>query len=159
MKRVEGISGVKLIECVNPVRNRWRIRWDVQVKEDGSATYMEEEFLGKPSIEVIKSVIMGWYNEQINKAILSGFVYEDKLVWLSTENQFNYKVVYDLAVQTKGATLPVVFKFGTDEQVQYQIFGTLDELTDFYTKAMNHVQDTLTDGWEKKDSVDLSLYQ
>ena len=36
-------------------------------------------------------------------------------VWLSSENQFNYKAAYDLAVQTGGATLPVTFKFGTDE--------------------------------------------
>jgi len=108
MERIEGTSGVKLIECVNPVKQKWRIRWDVQEKEDGSATYMEEEFIGKPSPEAIKSVVIGWYNQQIEETILSGFVYEDMPVWLSTENQFNYKVVYDLAVQTKGSTLPVV---------------------------------------------------
>lgn len=128
-------------------------------KEDGSATYMEEEFIGKPSPEAIKSVVIGWYNQQIEETILSGFVYEDMPVWLSTENQFNYKVVYDLAVQTKGSTLPVVFKFGTDEQVQYRIFGTLEELDDFYKKAMTHVQDTLTDGWEKKDAFNPELYR
>ncbi|MDC2622339.1 hypothetical protein [Bacteroides ovatus] len=159
MKRIEGTSGVKLIECVNPVKQKWRIRWDVQEKEDGSANYMEEEFLGQPSPEEIKSIVIDWYNKQIEKAILSGFVYENMPVWLSTENQFNYKVVYDLAVQTNGATLPVVFKFGTDEQVQYHIFGTLEELTDFYTKAMKYVQDTLTDGWEKKDAFNLELYR
>jgi hypothetical protein len=57
-------------------------------------------------------------------------------VWLSSENQFNYKAAYDLAVQTGGATLPVTFKFGTDEVPQYREFVTLEELTDFYTKAM-----------------------
>lgn len=159
MERIEGTSGVKLIECVNPVKQKWRIRWDVQEKEDGSATYMEEEFIGKPSPEAIKSVVIGWYNQQIEETILSGFVYEDMPVWLSTENQFNYKVVYDLAVQTKGATLPVAFKFGTDEQVQYRIFGTLEELEDFYKKAMTYVQDTLTDGWEKKDAFNPELYR
>ena len=35
MKRVEGYAGVKLMECVSPVKNKWRIRWDVQEKEDG----------------------------------------------------------------------------------------------------------------------------
>lgn len=159
MKRVEGSSGISLLECINPVKDKWRIRWDVQEKEDGSATYMEEEFIGKPSPEAIKSVVIGWYNQQIEETILSGFVYEDMPVWLSTENQFNYKAVYDLAVQSNGATLPVVFKFGTDERVQYRIFGTLEELADFYTKSMQHVQDTLADGWEKKDAFDLTLYQ
>lgn len=159
MKRIEGTSGVKLIECVNPVRNKWRIRWDVQEKDDGSASYMEEEFVEQPSSEVIKSIVLGWYNEQINKTILSGFVYKDMPVWLSTENQFNYKAAYDLAVQSNGATLPVTFKFGTDEQPQYQEFTTLEELTDFYTKAMLYVQSILADGWKKKDAFDLERYQ
>ena len=28
-------------------------------------------------------------------------------IWLSSENQFNYKVAYDLALQTNGANLPI----------------------------------------------------
>lgn len=160
MRRVEGNSGISLLECVNPVRNKWRVRWDVrQNEEDGSASYMEEEFFYRPTAEEIKTMVMDWYNQQIEETILSGFVYEDMPVWLSTENQFNYKAVHDLAVQNPGDTLPVIFKFGTDAQPQYQIFTALEELTDFYTKAMRHVQDTLIAGWEKKDSFDLSKYQ
>ena len=84
--------------------------------------------------------------------------YENVPVWLSSENQFNYKAAYDLAVQTAGATLPVVFKFGTDTEPVYREFATLEDLTDFYTKAMQHIQNTLADGWKKKDVFDLSLY-
>ena len=40
MRRVEGSSGVSLMECTNPVKDKWRIRWDVQEKENGSASYM-----------------------------------------------------------------------------------------------------------------------
>lgn len=158
MKRVEGTAGVKLLECVNPVKNTWRVRWDVREREDGSADYMEENILGKPSREIIRTVILGWYNEEIDREILSGFVYEGMPVWLSSENQFNYKAAYDLAVQTAGATLPVVFKFGTDTEPVYREFATLEDLTDFYTKAMQHIQNTLADGWKKKDVFDLSLY-
>ena len=40
MKRVEGSSGVSLFECVNPVKNKWRVRWDVQPSEqEGNASY------------------------------------------------------------------------------------------------------------------------
>ena len=131
MKRVEGTSGIRLIECVSPARNRWRIRWDVQEREDGSASYMEEGFIGKPGPDTIKSVITGWYNDQTDREILSGFVYEDMPVWLSSENQFNYKAAYDLAVQTGGAMLP----------------------------AMKHIQDTLADGWRKKDAFDPEDYR
>lgn len=158
MKRVEGNIGVNLLECVNPVKGKWRVRWDVREKEGGSADYMEEEFSRRPDVDEIKALITGWYNEQIDREILSGFVYEDMPVWLSSENQFNYKAAHDLAVQTTGATLPVTFKFGTDEEPRYRTFETLEELTDFYTKAMLYVQNTLADGWRKKDAIDFSLY-
>lgn len=159
MRRVEGTSGIRLIECVSPARDKWRVRWDVREREDGSASYMEEGFIGRPDPETIKAVIIGWYNEQTDREILSGFVYEDMPVWLSSENQFNYKAAYDLAVQTGGATLPVTFKFGTDDGAVYRTFETLEELTDFYTKAMKHIQDTLADGWKKKDAFNPEDYR
>lgn len=159
MQRTEGTAGVKLIECVSPARDKWRVRWDVQEYEDGTADYMEAEFGHKPCDEEIKAAVIGWYNQQTDQTILSGFEYEGSMVWLSAENQFNYKAAYDLAVQTDGATLPVKFKFGTDDEPVYRVFTTLDELTDFYTKAMQHIQDTLDAGWQKKDAFDLEQYQ
>lgn len=159
MRRVEGSAGVRLLECTNPAKNKWRVRWDVQEIENGTASYMEEEFNHKPTDEEIRSTVMSWYNGQTDEAILSGFSYGDMPVWLSRENQFNYKSAYDLAVQTGGATLPVTFKFGTDTEPVYHAFDTLEELADFYTKAMRHIQDTLADGWKKKDAFNLDLYR
>lgn len=57
MRRVEGSAGVLLLECTNPVKGKWRVRWDVQEKEDGSASYMEEEFAYKPTPEDIEKVL------------------------------------------------------------------------------------------------------
>ncbi len=159
MRRVTGNKGVLPIECVNPKKDKWRIRWDVQEHEDDSADYMEEEFDHKPTDEEIKAIVIVWYNRQTDQAILSGFEYEGNLVWLSSENQFNYKVAYDLAVQTSGATLPVTFKFGTDEQPVYRVFDTLEELTDFYVSAIRYVQETLEAGWKRKNAFDLELYK
>lgn len=159
MRRVEGNAGVALLECTNPIKDKWRIRWDVREKEDGTTSYMEHEFNHKPTDEEIRSTVMTWYNGQTDSAILSGFSYEDTPVWLSSENQFNYKSAYDLAVQTSGSTLPVTFKFGTDTQPHYHTFGTLQELKDFYTAAMKHIQSTLAEGWKKKDAFDINLYR
>ena len=159
MRRIEGTSGVRLIECVNPVRDKWRIRWDVREKEDGTATYMEAEFLHRPTADEIRQTIVGWYNQQAEEAILSGFEYEGNMVWLSSENQFNYKAAHDLAVQTGGATLPVTFKMGTDEHPVYKKFNTLGELTEFYRQVMLYIQGVQAIGWEKKDALDLSLYE
>ena len=158
MQRIEGTAGVRLLECTSPVKNKWRVRWDVQAREDGSATYMEQEFKHRPTNDEIRSTVISWYNKETDTAILSGFVYEGVPVWLSSENQFNYKAAYDLAVQTAGATLPITFKLGTDTEPVYREFTTLEELTDFYTKAMQHIQNTLADGWKKKDVFDLSQY-
>lgn len=158
MKRVEGSAGVLLLECTNPVKNRWRLRWDVEARDDGSASYMEEELDHKPAAEEVRSLVSGWYNAETDKRILSGFEYDGQLVWLSNENQFNYKVAYDLAVQTGGQNLPVTFKLGNDDSPSYRTFETVEELQDFYVKAIKHIQTALSEGWKKKDALDLDLY-
>jgi hypothetical protein len=70
------------------------------------------------------------------------------LVWLSSENQFNYKAAYDLAVQTGGASLPVKFKFGTTEDPVYYTFTNINDLSDFYMSAMRYINQTLDQGWQ-----------
>ena len=159
MKRVQGNPDVALLECTNPVRKKCRVRWDVTTDESGTTSYMEEEFNHQPSEEEIKSIISDWINSRTDSRILSDYRYEGKMVWLSTENQFNYKAAYDLAVQTYGATLPVTFKLGGDDNPEYVTFETLESLTAFYTGAMQFVQKTLLDGWNAKDAIDLELYR
>lgn len=158
MRRVDGSAGVQMLECINPVKKKWRIRWDVQSGENGNVTFMEHDFDHRPSADEVKEIVLAWYNSIIDKEIVSGFVWNGLPVWLSSENQFNYKAAYDLAIQESGF-LPVTFKFGTDEEPVYHEFTTLEELTDFYTKAMKHIQDTLKSGWQKKYAFDLNLYQ
>lgn len=158
MKRVEGSAGVSLLECTNPVKNKWRVRWDVETNEDGSASYMEEELDHKPDAEEIRLLVSKWYNDETDERILSGFEYDGQPVWLSSENQFNYKAAYDLAVQTNGQNLPVTFKFGVEDAPYYRTFDTLADLQDFYMKAMKHIQDALSEGWKKKDFLNVNLY-
>lgn len=158
MKRVDGNPNISLIECTNPVKGLWRIRWDIQTNED-TTSYMEEEFDHKPTSEEVKSIVLSYYNREIENSILSGMEYEGVMVWLSTENQFNYKAAYDLAVQTKGQSLPVTFKFGTDNEPKYREFTTLEELSNFYRKSISYVLTTLQEGWKKKDGFDVTLYE
>lgn len=165
MKRIKGSEGVALIECVNPGLNKWRVRWDVQANtatDDNSdadgVNYMEEEFLYKPSFSEIKDLITKWFNQSIDNKILSGFTWNNYPVWLSTENQFNYKAAYDLAIQNDGATLPVTFKFGSDDEPVYHEFTTLDDIKDFYIKSVMFVQGVLKQGWTEKDNFDFTPY-
>ena len=80
-------------------------------------------------------------------------------VWLSSENQFNYKAAYDLAVQTSGSNLPVTFKFGDTKNPVYYKFETIEDLQDFYMKAMIHVNSVLSEGWTSKDSIEWEEYE
>lgn len=159
MERVGGSPGVQLFECTNPVRDYWRIRWDVQKYEDGSADYMEHQFYAKPTIEEVKSIIMSFYNEQTDAVILSGLKYENQMVWLSAENQANYKAAYDLAVQTQGESLPYKVKLGSEDAPVYREFATLQDFKAFYLSVQRHINDTINEGWVRKDAIDWSLYQ
>lgn len=160
MRRVTGNKGVLPLECVNPKSNKWRIRWDIQDSKDGDTSeYMEEDFPYLPTIEEIKQTIIAWYNSQIDEQIRSGFTWKGMPIWLSTENQNNYKAAFDAAVMSDGEMLPVTFKFGTDDEPVYHEFATIEELGEFYYNALGYVQTVLSDGWKRKDSVDFSFYE
>jgi hypothetical protein len=164
MRRVHGDKGLPLIECINPKIKKYRIRYDIQpyINEEGEEqgiTFLESEILHKPYINEVKEIVLSGYNQAIDEKILSGFIWNDMPVWLSSENQFNYKAAYDLAVMAEGKTLPVVFKFGTTYEPIYYEFTTLDELSDFYLRAMKYINDCLSEGWKMKDGIDWSEYE
>lgn len=131
---------------------------EVIEQETDYATWMVEIFHHKPTLSYIKNMILDWNNKQVDYKILNNFVWNDMKIWLSTENQFNYKAAYDLAIQTNGANLPIVFKFGTTEEPVYHNFETLEDLSNFYVSAMTYINNTLAEGWNKKDNIDWSVY-
>jgi hypothetical protein len=164
MERTHGSEGVALVECINPRYRKYRVRWDVQpyVNDEGESqgvTFVETEFKHKPSIAEVKDVVLGWMNKQIDDRILSGFEWNGMKIWLSSENQFNYKAAYDLAVQTNGMNLPVTFKFGDAETPVYHKFSTISEMSDFYFQSISYINNQLTEGWKEKDSFDWSGYE
>lgn len=160
MKREYGSIGVDVLECINPMKGKWILRYDIKPTENnGEVSFISQVIEHKPTINEAKDIILSWMNSGIDKKILEGFEWKGMAVWLSSENQFNYKASYDLAVQTGGANLPVVFKFGTTEEPVYYEFKTVDELSSFYMGAMNYINETLNEGWRKKDAVDWTPYE
>lgn len=132
---------------------------DAEKVETDVATWTEAIIYPKPSLNEIKDFILGVINENTDKKILSGFKWKDMQVWLSSENQFNYKATYDLAVMKESDVLPVVFKFGSSNNPIYYEFTTVDELEDFYLNAITYIRDTLADGWKMKDSINWNEYE
>jgi len=138
-------------------RNKWELIYGYGTDGVSGWTY-RERFTRKPTQDEIKEIIIAQINRNVEEKILCGLVWKDMPIWLSTENQFNYKAAYDLAVQTGGQSLPVKFKFGTDEQPMYHTFTTLDDLQEFYMTSLAFVQQVLDEGWQEKDNLDLSVF-
>jgi hypothetical protein len=122
--------------------------------------YFPKKQVAKPTIEMVKDAIKGDIDSQTDETILCGFVWNEKPVYLSSENQFNFKAAYDLAVQTDGANLPVTFKLGelSDGTPVYHTFEEMAEAQDFYVKAVTFINQTLAAGWQRKDSIDWDAY-
>ena len=59
MRKAEGGVGVSQLECVNPRKDKWRLRWGVLPKEDSEniVTYMEEDFNHRPTPEEIEQAV------------------------------------------------------------------------------------------------------
>ena len=119
MIRIYADSKAEPVRCTNRRRGIWRITWDYQETETAEGvqrSYMEETFDHLPALAEIKAVINEWYNRKITDTIESGYIWNGLKVWLSMENQMNYKTAYDLALQTGGENLPVTFKLGGRRQ-------------------------------------------
>lgn len=148
------------------------ISYGYHEEADGvNATWFEIYFYKKQTSQVsladVKKAIIDDINSRTDEKIVSGFVWTPEgaetgiPVWLSTENQFNFKSAYDLAVQKQGATLPVTFKMGEDAEGApvYHTFETMADADDFYLKAVAYINQTLAAGWQEKDSIDWEPYE
>lgn len=153
---VDDSQSLPLLEPYNPIKGQWLLRWRSLTKGEWIECVIDH----KPSIEDVKSYVLAWHNKQIDMAILSGHKWRDMAIWLSPENQQNYKASFDLALQFggQGGTLPLTYKFGTETEPIYHQFETLEELKDFYLSTVLYVKSVLATGWERKDSIDWSVY-
>ena len=106
---------------------------------------------GKPTFEQAKAAIIADINERVKAKIIGGFVWNDKPVWLSEENQMNFAQ----------AVVPATFKIGeqADGTPIYQEFATKTELKNFVEACVAHKQQCLTDGWAEKDGIDWTPYE
>jgi hypothetical protein len=157
-----GSKNPKLVEIYNPIKQLYKVRFDI-VEGENFSTYQEENFVGKPTIDMIRDTIYSYYNLLAKNEIQTGFKYggtgEESTVWLSTENQFNYKAAYDLAVQTNGFTLPYTIIGGLYDNPNKITFTTLSDFKVFYVAMMNFINTTLEEYRYKKESVDFEKYK
>lgn len=146
--KVIGNKNTPLLEIYNRMTNLWSVRWDKKEQDDGSYSFYGEIIDHKPTLEEIKELVYNQINEEVKENIYSGFKYKGNTVYLSLENQLNYKAAFDLE------TVPITFKFGDE----FVTFTSKDELFDFYIDVQTHIQKCLADGYAKKQNLNLEEY-
>lgn len=131
------------------------------IDEDGNGYNMRKNYDHKPTKTELKEDITQLIDGITDSKILQGFRWNEVSVYLSTENQMNFKAAFDLNMQTGGLMLPVKFKLGEDAEgnAVYHTFENMEDFTDFYTSAVSYINQCLNEGWAEKDSLDMSSYE
>lgn len=129
--------------------------------EDGNGYNFRKNYDHKPTKTELKEDITQLIDCTTDSKILQGFRWNEVSVYLSTENQMNFKAAFDLNMQTGGLMLPVKFKLGEDTEgnAVYHTFENMDDFTNFYTSAVSYINQCLNEGWAEKDSLDMSSYE
>ena len=129
--------------------------------EDGNGYNFRKNYDHKPTKTELKEDITQLIDGITDSKILQGFRWNEVTVYLSTENQMNFKAAFDLNMQTGGLMLPVKFKLGEDAEgnAVYHTFENMEDFTDFYTSAVSYINQCLNEGWAEKDSLDMSSYE
>lgn len=107
----------------------------------------------------IISIIEDYINSETEHLITTAFRWNGYSVNLSKENQMNYKAAYDLAMSTRGESLPFTARFNKGQNAELYTFDTLAELKDFYIKMNKHINDCLLKGWNRKDAINKADYK
>lgn len=83
-------------------------------------------------------------------------------VWLSKENQNNFKAKHDAAKEYPDlVTFPMKYKVSEDENENaiYEVFESFEELVRFFVGGLGYIETCYQAGWAIKDSIDFSVYK
>ena len=149
----------EIMQDANPVLNGGKFVKNDSLVSTGLCSYSYIVYNNyKPPVDVIKNDLEEIINASVSRSIMNDFYWKDSNINLSKENQMNYKASYDLAAQTNGKNLPIRIKANKNGKTEYLVFFTMKELEEFYLAMNLHINNSLERGWQKKDSIDYSLY-
>lgn len=181
MNKVQG-----LISEFAPIRTegtRIVISYGLEAIDEEKATWIEVYLPKKQNpqltIDMVKEAIIADIDAQTDGKILCGYEWtilhgdpekpkkqrligETVKVWLSRENQDNFKEAHRLACIDATKVIPIKFKINEDENRKaiYENFESFEELNDFYLGAFAYIkQNCLDSGWHTKDGIDFGPYE
>ena len=139
-------------------RNRWDLFYGFGKDEDNEMGYnWRTSFDHQPTIEEVKETITTQISQNTQKAIIEGYEWNGMQVWLSSENQTNYMLAYDMARNGDLEDMPTV-KLGTDDAPVYHTFKDIEELANFVAGMQQHIQNCLNTSWTEREEIDWSVF-
>lgn len=113
--------------------------------------YLPKKQNANLSLDIVKNAILNDINSRVKTAIISGFVWNEKPVWLSEENQLNFSQ----------AVVPATLKIGeqADGTPIYETFDTKTTLKAFNDACSLWRQQCLSEGYNEKDAIDWTPYE
>lgn len=146
---------------IKKVNNKYVVSWGLNQIDQSNDLWQWYYFVvnHKPSINEIKTNIETFINEQTKNIIFNHFKWNDMKIYLSLENQIDYKLLFDATMIQDGKNLPEVLKFKiNDENVYYEI-TSIDEFKDFILSINEHIRKSLKYGNDLKDSIEYYDYK
>lgn len=148
-----------VIQFINPIYNRWLVSWRKDTTDtNDNVTFVAEIFDHKPNINEIKDAIESYYNQIVQEKIRQEFKWKEYNIWLSLENQINYKSIYDL-IENKTLEKPPIIKVYKELKDTYYQFESLQEFKDFYSAVNLFIKNTLESYWWIKDNIKYDEYE
>lgn len=133
--------------------------------------YIPKTQCSQLTLQVVKDAICADIDAQTDAAILNGYDWTVKhgddagkvvKVWLSKENQNNFKAKHDAAlVYPDLVKFPMTYKISEDSEKNaiYEVFESIEELATFYLGGINYIQTCYEAGWAEKGAIDWEPYE
>ena len=120
----------------------------------------------RPALGDVRDAIIAHIDAETDEKILTGYQWtvlhgehagQTVYVWLSKENQDNFKAKHDAAIiYPDRVTFPFSYKISedADHKAIYETFQNIGELATFYLGGLAYIDQCYGAGWVEKDAVD-----
>ena len=127
------------IECINPRRDRWAVRWNHHRDEERGWLAVEMITDGRPTIDEIRDAVAEYFDAQTQDRIANTFFWNGRKVRLTDAAQRNFLfAVYSLD------------KTGEIDRAPF---------IDMVAVMWTHIKECRAAGIEAKNAVDYSQYE
>lgn len=153
LKKVEErkVGGLLLAD---PYKDIWVC--EIPCSNNDTHYLFNKEYKGKPTQETVSDDVLSELNSECEKEIREGFRYNEYSVWLSLENQQNYKMLYDY-LNNCGTEQTKVKLYDAQGNGVYMEFD-VKEYQPFYFAIIEYINATLSKYWDIKDNIVLQEY-